>query len=764
MKARTLALVGNPNCGKTTLFNALTGAHQRVGNWPGITVERKLGHFSVDGQPYDLVDLPGTYAIDSQSAGVSEDERIARDYAVSGEADLLINVVDASNLQRNLYLTLQLLELGRPMLVVLNLIDVVHDRGEQLDLAALESALDCPVIAVSASSGTGLSALRQAIARAAARVPRPAATLGATLEQWLEQQQARQPGRTRQQWVADLECGRLPADQWPELHGEDVDIVVASSRYEQIDNLCRQVITRPGSASISTTERLDRIVLSRVFGIPIFLLSMYLMFLLAINLGAVFIDFFDGLTGTLLVDGTAHLLGLAGAPEWLTAILAHGVGGGIQTVSTFIPVVMAMFLCLAFLEDSGYLARAAMVIDRAMRAIGLPGKAFVPMLVGFGCNVPAIMGTRTLDSTRDRLTAIMMVPFMSCGARLPVYALFAAVFFPSNGQNVVFGLYLLGIAMAILTGLAMKRTLLPGEATPFVMELPPYRLPNLRGVLTHTWMRLRSFVVNAGRVIVCVVVVLSLFNSLGTDGSFGNENSDKSVLSAVGRTITPVFTPMGIQPDNWPATVGLFTGIFAKEAVVGTLDALYSQLARHAGGEHADAKDAGYDPVAGIEAAFATIPANLAGLSDAVLDPLGLKVASEDQGTLAEDKNLHESTFGQMAQLFGGASAGLAYLVFVLLYTPCVAAMGAVWREAGPRWAVIVAGWTFALAWGTATLTYQTSRLATHPGEAGGWMAAVLVCAALALLVLRQIGQRGMAPELATAEGCGGSGCGKCSC
>lgn len=235
MKARTLALVGNPNCGKTTLFNALTGAHQRVGNWPGITVERKLGHFSVDGQPYDLVDLPGTYAIDSQNAGISEDERIARDYAVSGEADLLINVVDASNLQRNLYLTLQLLELGRPMLVVLNLIDVVHDRGEQLDLAALESALDCPVIAVSASSGTGLSALRQAIARAAARVPRPAATLGATLEQWLEQQQARQPGRTRQQWVADLECGRLPADQWPELHGEDVDIVVASSRYEQID-------------------------------------------------------------------------------------------------------------------------------------------------------------------------------------------------------------------------------------------------------------------------------------------------------------------------------------------------------------------------------------------------------------------------------------------------------------------------------------------------------------------------------------------------
>ena len=339
------------------------------------------------------------------------------------------------------------------------------------------------------------------------------------------------------------------------------------------------VLTRTGEVGRNLSDRIDRVVLNRVLGIPIFLAVMYAMFMLTINVGGAFIDFFDILFGTILVDGFGALLGRLGSPDWLTALLADGVGGGIQTVATFIPIIGCLFLCLSALEDSGYMARAAFVMDRFMRTIGLPGKSFVPLIVGFGCNVPAIMAARTLENQRDRTMTIVMAPFMSCGARLPVYALFAAAFFPVGGQNLVFGLYLVGIGAAVLTGLVLKRTLLQGETSPFIMELPPYHLPAIGNVMIRTWDRLKGFVLRAGRVIVGVVVVIAFLNSWGSDGSFGNQDSDKSVLASIGRAMVPVFQPMGIDEDNWPATVGIFTGLLAKEAVVGTLDALYGGLA-----------------------------------------------------------------------------------------------------------------------------------------------------------------------------------------
>jgi ferrous iron transport protein B len=302
------------------------------------------------------------------------------------------------------------------------------------------------------------------------------------------------------------------------------------------------------------------------------------MFMFTINIGSAFVDFFDQSIGALFVDGLSKVLLQLDLPQWFIVLVTQGVGGGIQVIATFIPIIGFLFMFLSALEDSGYMARAAFVMDRFMRMIGLPGKSFVPMIVGFGCNVPAIMATRTLENQRDRILTNLMNPFMSCGARLPVYALFAAAFFPVGGQNLVFGLYLLGIAIAVLTGLIMRHTLFKGESAPFIMELPAYHLPTARGVFIRTWDRLKSFLFNAGKVIIPMVLVLNFLNAMGTDGSFGQENSNKSVLSEIGRGLTPAFKPMGIEKDNWPATVGIFTGILAKEAVVGTLDALYSQL------------------------------------------------------------------------------------------------------------------------------------------------------------------------------------------
>ena len=359
-----------------------------------------------------------------------------------------------------------------------------------------------------------------------------------------------------------------------------------------------------------------------------------------------------------------------------------------------------------------------------MRFVGLPGKSFIPMLVGFGCNVPAIMATRTLENRRDRILTILMNPFMSCGARLPVYALFAAAFFPAAGQNIVFLLYLIGMGMAVLTGLVMKYTLLKGEAAPFVMELPTYHLPTVKGVLIRTWERLKAFTYRAGKVIVIMVMILSLLSTIGTDGSFGNEDSENSILSSISRTITPAFTPMGVTQENWAATVGIFTGVFAKEAVVGTLDSLYTQLGKdEAIAAGVDVEEAGFDFFGGVGEAFATIPANLAALPGTLLDPLGLSVGEvSDVESAAAEQEVAFTTFGQMALRFDGRVGAFAYLLFVLLYFPCVAAMGAVYRETNAGWTAFVGLWTTGLAYWSAVLYYQAMTFSRHPASSVAWI------------------------------------------
>jgi ferrous iron transport protein B len=505
--------------------------------------------------------------------------------------------------------------------------------------------------------------------------------------------------------------------------GEAADIALAQARYGFVEAVARACLVRP-PAGASTAERIDRIVLNRVLGLPIFFGLMYVLFWFAISVGGAFIDVFDRVSGALFVDGFAALLRGAGSPEWLVTIAAYGVGAGIQTVMTFVPVIFVMFLGLAVLEDSGYMARAAFVMDRFMRWLGLPGKSFVPLLIGFGCNVPAIMATRTLDSRRERYLTIFMNPFMSCGARLPVYALFGAAFFGAAAGGMTFSLYAVGIAVAILTGLLLKRTLFRGEPTYFIMELPPYHRPRLGSTIRQSSQRLRVFMGRA-RYIVPIVAVLAILNSAGTDGTFGNEDSPKSVLSGIGRTLTPVFEPMGVHRDNWPATVGIFSGILAKETVVGSLNALYSQ-----NGAEAPSGEAGFDLGASLLDALATVPANLADVPAKLADPFGFGVVGGSADEVAAGVGAGSSVF---VGLRGGFSEGqpqaYAYLLFILLYLPCVATFGAMTREMGLRYTLLAVAHIGAVSWSIATLFYQLTvgREALWIGVAAGLLIGVVI-------------------------------------
>lgn len=760
MKKIVIGVVGNPNCGKTTLFNALTGAKQRVGNWPGVTVERKSGSYTFSETAVEVIDTPGIYSL----AASSLDEKLTRDYVLAREADCIVNIVDASNIERNLYLTSQLLEMQVPMIVALNMMDMAADRRLIIDVDGLARRLGCPVVPVTATKNQGIDDLRRAILEHHSSKGLPFADISypepvTEARKELVEHLATIPLQDRidPNWLAlkllegeDLGIKSLPGsliqraqqlrEKIEKVDGEEADIVIASARYVFVSMLTLDLVKNEGQADTFLTDRIDRIVLHRFFGLPIFFAAMYLMFMFTINLGGAFIDFFDTFGETVFVKGTAALLATLSGPEWLSVVLANGIGGGLQTMATFIPPIGFMFLFLSLLEDSGYMARAAFVMDRFMRFIGLPGKAFVPMLVGFGCNVPAIMATRTLENERDRLLTIMMNPFMSCGARLPVYALFAVAFFPTGGQNMVFLLYLIGIGFAVLTGLVLKNTLLRGDVTPFIMEMPPYHLPTAKAILLRTYDRLQTFLFKAGKVLIPVIMVLSILNSVGTDGSFGNENTDKSTLAQMSKIITPVLEPMGVTADNWPATVGIFTGIFAKEAVVGTLDALYAGLDKEAAGEE-EKTEPPFGLLAGIGEAFATIPENLAGLVDRITDPLGISIGEvSDTAAAAEEQEVNVATYSSMVKLFGGQAAAFAYLLFVLLYFPCSAAISAVYRETNLAWTAFAGFWTTFLAYLAATLFYQCATFAVHPVTSAAFIVAGLMFFAAVYLVMKYLG------------------------
>ena len=750
----TIGLVGNPNCGKTTVFNALTGARQRVGNWPGVTIERKSGFFKYLDAAVEVVDLPGTYSLNIVSETASIDERIACEYILGRQADVIVNILDASNLERHLYLTLQLLEMHVPVIVAVNMLDVARHRHIRVLLDVLEKEFGCPVIGLEAHKGKGIVDLKKLIVKVGKelspsqmKIVYPevmqtavkelsSSVLPGVVNEWaamrlLEgdvfvQKFFSETGLQRATELQNKICDAL---------GEDTDILFADARYRFIRELMTHCVKKTDKNILTWTARLDSVVLNRVLGIPIFLCVMYLMFLFAINVGGAFQDFFDMSSNTIFVDGIAYVLNAMSAPTWVTALLANGVGKGINTTVTFIPVIGAMFLFLALLEDSGYMARAAFVVDRLMRALGLPGKSFVPMIVGFGCNVPAVMAARTLENKRDRILTAMMTPFMSCGARLAIYAVFTAAFFPKGGQNVVFALYMIGIAMAVLTGFVLRKTILHGEPAPLVLELPVYHVPSVKTICLHAWQRLKGFVFRAGKLIVPICVLIGALNALTLTGTMATGDGDgNSLLSYVGKVMTPIFAPMGIHQDNWPATVGLVTGVLAKEVVVGALNALYSQvgnLASAAGGD-------GFSFWGGLHDAVWSIPTNLGQLGGSLGNPILAQ---------APVHSLSQNVYGLMYQYFDGQVGAMAYLLFVLLYVPCVSTIAAIARELNRSWAIFSAVWSTGIAYGVAVGFYQLATVTRHPVSSLVWVASIvgmfgLVVIGIRLVTLRNLGGR----------------------
>lgn len=750
--------VGNPNSGKTTLFNGLTGAKQQVGNWAGVTVEKKTGRYSHSGDVFRLTDLPGIYALDSGNDSNSIDESIASRAVLTHPADLIINVVDVTSLERSLYMTLQLRELGRPMVVVLNKMDALKRERQRIDTKLLAEMLGCPVFTLSANNREQVRRFKEKLHKQLIQgiaLKDIELNYGENFEASIQQLIPlfkEQDVAARALAIRALENDLMVINGLPEADraevykqqkecGLDIDLHVADTKYTYLHEQCKKIRCSEGKLSHSFTEKADKIILNKWIGVPFFFAVMYLMFMFSINIGSAFIDFFDIGVGALLVDGGHYLLD-DHLPVWLVTVLVDGIGGGIQTVATFIPVIACLYLFLAVLESSGYMSRAAFVLDKVMQKIGLPGKAFVPLVLGFGCNVPAIMATRTLDQERERKLAASMAPFMSCGARLPVYALFAAAFFPQSGQNIVFALYLLGIVAAVFTGWVLKKTLYPGSSDSLVMEMPDYELPTLQNVLIKTWQKLNRFVLGAGKTIVLVVAILSFLNSVGTDGSFGNQDSEASVLSKAAQVVTPVFAPIGVNQDNWPATVGIITGIFAKEAVVGTLNNLYTTAGDEEGAE--------FDLMASLEEAVMSVPENLMGLSFS--DPLGIEVGDlSDNEAVAQEQEVDSSIFGNLNSHFESGSAAFAYLIMILLYTPCVAAMGAYVREFGKKYSYFIAAWTMGLAYGCAAIFYQAANLASHPLSSISWIVAIVAVYYTVFQMLKRAGRKQQVLEVQVA-------------
>ena len=914
-KLLTIAIAGNPNCGKTALFNALTGARQHVGNWPGVTVEKKEGYFELGDRQIRLVDLPGTYALFANA----EDERAAVDYLLSREASLIINIVDATNLERNLFLTSQLADMKIPMVIAVNMMDIAENRGIQLDLDELSDFYGVPCIPLSAVSEKSVTNFISQMGHVlASPMPLPKQMVyGDKVEEAVKVLEPKVAPVAKlldaeARWVSLMYLGneKSYADKFAEagvkldkaevvkILGEEPEFAMAENRYS-ISHEVAGKATVSARAKKTFSDKLDAVLLNRWAALPIFLVIMYLVFWIAVTIGSAFIDFFDVLFGAIFVDGLGYVLGdVLGCPSFVTAILADGIGAGIQTVSTFIPVIFFMFLCLSFLEDSGYMARAAFVADRFMRFLGLPGRAFVPMMVGFGCGVPGIMGSRVLESKRERFLTIFLVPFMSCGARLPVYALFAAAFFGKMAGTVVFLLYLAGVLFAVVYGLFLKKSLFQGQASNFVMELPPYHLPKVKSLMIHCWQRLRDYIWRAGKVITVAVAVLGFLNSFGivekmyvnvngteteivkseegyqmvkeneegeaenvalpegfvvdeskmvkaNEFTAGNGDSENSLLSTIGKAITPVFEPFGVEKENWPASVSLFTGLLAKEAVIGTMNSLYSMVGESEEASAEEAKPAeepkAEEPapeqavvaadsakadsavaeaapaeapaeekplIVGIDEcpaeeeeeggapdikgavleALGSIPANLAEVFGSLTDPLGTTGELEGQeaaelkketldkitdakvltceefaaietfGEEEEDEKTREAVFAKLAAaglelsedekgaleegdlsetadiyanlrsyFHNGGHDGFnwqvfAFLIFILLYVPCLAAMGVVAREIGLGLAVLMATVQTLLAWAIAVLLYQVPV-----GGDAKWIVAAIV-------------------------------------
>ncbi len=697
-----IALVGNPNSGKTTLLNALLDARESTGNWSGVTVEKKTGTFFHQNVSIHVTDLPGIYNLTLPDACISPDEKVTNTYLAEGNVDLIIHVIDASMLERSLYLTSQILEREIPVIIALNKMDLIKKKSWKLDVKKLGSLLGCPVVPLKSQDHQSLLTLKNQLLQqhlSKAKPIRFPSAIENTL-QWLESKRSLPESFRRTTFLSWLEnpenTQTLSSDDQKTLEtaqqmveqeaGVEADVIIASARYEYAQEIANQVLSMKTQQNMNISEQLDRIFLNRILGIPLFLGVMYVLFFFSIHLGKLFQEAFELLGETVFVNGSAYWLNQMGMPKWSIALISQGLGKGVNTLLSFIPVLSALFLSLSFLEMSGYMARAAFIMDRLMRMIGLSGKSFIPLMIGFGCNVPAIMAARTLSDEKDRILTIMMTPFMSCSARLAIYSIFVIAFFPSHGTNIIFLLYLIGIGMALLTAWLLKHRIKQNTNDHTLMEMPAYHLP-APGILVRTaFHRLKGFILQAGVIIVPVSMVIYLLNAITLDGQINLQGwHPDSILAAAGKALTPLFHPMGIQEENWPATVGLLSGVLAKEVVIGTLNTLYAQT------------------------------------------------------NVLMHNALHTTPPSIMQQRFDGAIGAFAYLLFTLLYMPCMSTFAAIAKELNRKWALISILWSTSLAYTTAVLFYQIATMPLHAATSWAWILASLLLLTGMLLTIRKM-------------------------
>jgi ferrous iron transport protein B len=744
-----IALAGNPNVGKSTLFNALTGSRQHVGNWPGKTVEKKEGRLQLGGEEILVVDLPGTYSLTAYSI----EEIISRDFIVNEKPTAVVAVVNAANLDRNLYLVTQLIELGIPVIVALNMTDVARRRGLQISLRGLSERLGgIPVVETVGNRSEGLEDLIQAIEMV---VDQPhigniqtnfSGILGDEIQNLIEKIEGEedlseiyQPG-----WLATkllegdqsvidtleskgaeglLDSARLARVRVEEGTGEDPEILIADQRYQFVDRIIESAVEKPKETIISRSEKVDEIVTHRIWGLPIFLLLMWLVFQFTSNVSAPFLDWVDIFINEFIyrwIGWVLEVLGLGN--HWFSSLIRDGVIAGVGGVLVFVPVLLFLYLALGILEDSGYMARAAFVMDRVMRWMGLHGKSFLPMIVGFGCTVPAVYATRTLENDKDRKLTAFLATFMSCGARLPVYVVFGAAFFGASSGSLVFGMYFLGIVVALATGFVMKNTVYRSTPpAPFVMELPPYRIPRPRDVWTQMWERTQGFLVKSGTVILGVSVALWLLMSIPAHpdtGLFNEVQAGDSLFGRVSGLISPVFKPAGF--GSWQTTGSLMTGILAKEVIVSTMSQIYAvenhppELLESSFEEDlvSVSMDFGRAALLTVQEALNIIPRTINLIPLVNIREVDFYPAMDQ----AEDTTrLEGSLIGAFAITAGSSAAGpaaaVAFNVFVLLYIPCVSAVSAMRQEFGRRWMWAQITYTFFIAWAAAVVVFQVGKL-----------------------------------------------------
>jgi ferrous iron transport protein B len=735
-----VVLAGNPNSGKTTLFNALTGAHQHVGNWPGKTVEWKQGRFNHDGRSIQIFDLPGTYSLSAYSL----EESLARDTILDRDPDAVVVVADATNLERHLYLLVQVLELTPNVILALNMSDQADKLQFHIDRERLSEALGgIPVIRMVASRGEGLHELKQAILHLAGDdvskregdcaewmnptqgVSRLRVPYGEMIEGEIErlkdivEESPEARSRFDARWLAAqmLEGGESVVSRLRERPGADrlfaaaeagaarlereladpVAIAFADRRYDLIVSLTDQVMEKPEEHEETFSEQVDRWVTHRWLGLPIFLFVMYLVFNVVVNVSAPYLDWVDQvIRGPLSKWLGAALIGL-GSPDWLQALVLGGIVPGVGGVLVFVPGLVALYLFIAVLEDSGYLSRAAFVMDRFMSILGLHGKSFVPMILGFGCSVPAIYATRTLENRRERILTALLVPLMSCSARLPVYVVFSLAFFPQSANLVIFGLYSFGVLVAILVGLLLSRTLLKDrESSTFVLELPPYRWPSLRSLWFHVSHRTGHFIRNAGTVILAASVVIWLLLNL----PWGAGDLRQSWFGRVSAGVAPAFEPAGF--GTWEASGSLITGLVAKEVVVATMAQVH--LGEPMQEALPAASTSAVEDVVQAGRGFIQATREAGGLLLRTLLPFLGGEAGQGQ---AEDMS---GLRAELKRHFAPAAA-LAFLVFTLLYVPCIATLGAMRSEFGWKWAAFSAVYQTGTAWLLAVIVFQIGRL-----------------------------------------------------